>query len=455
VDSADGKLGNYDVTLVNGDLEVTPAALTVTVRDASRTYGDVNPAFAVDYAGFAPGEAPAALGGSLAFGTVATLASSVGSYPVWAAGLTSANYAIHYADGTLTVGPRAVSVAADAQGKIYGQSDPALTYRITGGALVNGDTFTGGLARDPGEDAGRYTIRQDMLALNGNYSLTYVGANLTISPAQTTTALTSSASPSSLAQPVTLTAMLAVVAPGADTPGGSVTFMDGTTPLATVPVVNGSATYTTSGLSRGDHSLTAMYANATANFAGSTAPALVQSVLNGAPVADSFTADAATAAVTIPVLAHASDPDGDVLAISGVTQGANGTVTINPDGTVTYALARYVSGTDTFTYTVGDGFGGTATGTVTVNVQASPVQGTTTLRSQVAGLPLDPAQKTILDSALRAAELLMGMGQPSAAVLPLDLFILDIQLLKRSGGLSATVADQLIGEAQAVIALLA
>jgi hypothetical protein len=90
---------------------------------------------------------------------------------------------------------------------------------------------------------------------------------------------------------------------------------------------------------------------------------------NKAPVAAS---DAAITArevpVAIKVLANDSDPDGDSLEVVGITQGANGEVALNDDGTVTYTLAEGFDGTDSFTYTVDDDHGGQATGGVTVTV---------------------------------------------------------------------------------------
>jgi hypothetical protein len=83
----------------------------------------------------------------------------------------------------LTITPRPITVTADAQTKVYGNSDPALTYKITSGSLAFTDTFTGALARAAGESVGTYAITQNTLALNGNYTLTYVGANLTITKA--------------------------------------------------------------------------------------------------------------------------------------------------------------------------------------------------------------------------------------------------------------------------------
>lgn len=78
-----------------------------------------------------------------------------------------------------------VTVSAVPNQKIYGESDPALTY-TPAQALIQGDTFTGMLKRLPGETAGTYTIEKGTLILNENYALTYVPASFTISKAQLT-----------------------------------------------------------------------------------------------------------------------------------------------------------------------------------------------------------------------------------------------------------------------------
>jgi VCBS repeat-containing protein len=71
--------------------------------------------------------------------------------------------------------------------------------------------------------------------------------------------------------------------------------------------------------------------------------------------------------VTIDVLANDSDPDGDPLTVTEATA-ENGTVTINPDGTITYTPDPDFNGTDTITYIADDGNGGTTPGTVTVTI---------------------------------------------------------------------------------------
>ncbi|MFT5523747.1 MAG: hypothetical protein ACI9HK_001695 [Pirellulaceae bacterium] len=104
--------------------------------------------------------------------------------------------------------------------------------------------------------------------------------------------------------------------------------------------------------------------------------------VNDLPVAvdDSGTTDEDTA-VIINVTGNDSDLDGDALSVNGVTNGTNGTVVNNNDGTVTFTPAANFNGTDTFTYTITDGNTGVATGTVTVAVDPindSPVGATDT-----------------------------------------------------------------------------
>jgi len=72
--------------------------------------------------------------------------------------------------------------------------------------------------------------------------------------------------------------------------------------------------------------------------------------------------------VTIDVLANDSDPDQDPLTVDSVTQGTNGSVAIDGNNMVTYTPSADFNGSDSFSYTVDDGFGGTATATVSVTI---------------------------------------------------------------------------------------
>ena len=175
---------NYAFSFVDGTLTIGQALLTVTAENQSRVYGATNPVFTASYAGFVNGDTASVLSGEPSLTTLATASSPVGAYPITAAvgTLSATNYAFSLVDGTLTIGQSTLTVTADALTKWYGQSDPALTYRITSGRLVNGESLSGVLSRMPGEDAGTYAILQGTLAASTNYSLVYVGTNLTIWP---------------------------------------------------------------------------------------------------------------------------------------------------------------------------------------------------------------------------------------------------------------------------------
>ncbi|MER2252821.1 MBG domain-containing protein [Methylorubrum podarium] len=173
---------NYALTYQGADLAVTARPVTVTAEAKSRVYGEVNPALTYTTTALGAG---AALSGTLA--TAATAASDVGTYAITQGSLTAAanpNYALTYVGAGLAVTPRPVTVTADAQTRLYGEADPALTYTVGGLGLVNGDRLGGGLASaaDARSPVGRYAITQGSLAASANYALTYEGADLTVTP---------------------------------------------------------------------------------------------------------------------------------------------------------------------------------------------------------------------------------------------------------------------------------
>jgi hypothetical protein len=91
--------------------------------------------------------------------------------------------------------------------------------------------------------------------------------NQVVSKATTTTTLTSSLNPSNYGQAVTFTAT--VLPQFSGTPTGSVVFKDGAKTLKTVTLSGGVASYTTSTLTSGTHTITATY-NGSTSFDGSS-----------------------------------------------------------------------------------------------------------------------------------------------------------------------------------------
>jgi len=113
---------------------------------------------------------------------------------------------------------------------------------------------------------------------NAVYSAVTLTASHKVDPASSTVTLTSSLNPAPLGGTITFTALISTSASAADS-SGSVTFFDGQAQLGSpVPLApTRAATWTTSGLGIGSHSITAIYSGS-AQVLGSASPALVESV---------------------------------------------------------------------------------------------------------------------------------------------------------------------------------
>lgn len=150
---------------------------------------------------------------------------------------------------------------------------------------------------------------------------------------------------------------------------------------------DGTIGYTPASGFTGDDSFTYTAEDAAGNQQSNT---ITVTVAASAPVA--LDADAATdqdTAVTVSVLDSAFNPAGGTLSVASVTQGTNGSVSINADGTVTYTPAAGYAGPDPFQYTVTDGSGNTATGTINVTVGPPPAGPTDEIDSDLAGIQTD------------------------------------------------------------------
>ncbi|WP_460490187.1 MBG domain-containing protein, partial [Belliella aquatica] len=171
---------NYAITLVNGTLTVNQKAVTITAEDKSKVYGEANPVLTFTYTGLVNGDEKVATEPNIA--TTATASSNVGTYPITLSGAVDANYAITLVNGTLSVGQKALIITADDKQKIYGESNPTLTFTYTG--LVNGDTQ---VATEPSiattatasSSVGTYPITLTG-GVDANYDITLVDGTLTV-----------------------------------------------------------------------------------------------------------------------------------------------------------------------------------------------------------------------------------------------------------------------------------
>ena len=94
---------NYNLTLVNGALNIGKAAATVTANDATKIQGSPNPIFTSTIIGLVNGETSAVLTAALGYNTSAITSSPAGNYAITPFGLSAANYDITFIDGVLAV----------------------------------------------------------------------------------------------------------------------------------------------------------------------------------------------------------------------------------------------------------------------------------------------------------------------------------------------------------------
>lgn len=154
----------------------------------------------------------------------------------------------------------------------FSSNDPSATlpsnYTFTGGdAGVH--TFTNGVTLNT---LGARTVSVADGGITGTTNVTVANS--------TTTGVTSSPNPSAQGANIALT--VTVTSPAGSVNTGSVTFQDGASPLGSVNVTNGVATFNTSSLAGGPHSITAAYSGG-GSFAASTSQTYTHYVLLSAP----------------------------------------------------------------------------------------------------------------------------------------------------------------------------
>lgn len=95
-------------------------------------------------------------------------------------------YDIAVTDGVLTIDAAniAIAVTIDDASKEYGDADPTFSWSVTSGSLGSGDSLTGSLYRESGEDVGNYTIFGNITGdlASGNYDVTLNEGVFTITP---------------------------------------------------------------------------------------------------------------------------------------------------------------------------------------------------------------------------------------------------------------------------------
>jgi large repetitive protein len=261
---------------------------------------------------------PVALSGGSATVTTSTL--SVGSYAVTAD--YSGDASFNTSSGTLAGGQTvnqansSTAVAASVNPSVFGQSvtfTAALTAVAPGAGTpsgsvqfkTNGVNLGSAVALASGSATltistlvvGTYTVTADYSGdTSFNTSSGTLAGGQTVNKANSLTAVASSANPATLGAPVTFTATLTAVAPGAGTPSGTVQFKtNGVDFGSAVALTAGTASQTLSNLATGNYTVAAEYSgdasfNASTNTlaGGQTVNPAVPARLVGAMVAGKF-----------------------------------------------------------------------------------------------------------------------------------------------------------------------
>ncbi|HVJ90749.1 MAG TPA: Ig-like domain-containing protein [Labilithrix sp.] len=324
-----------------------PPTGTVTFNDGANALG----AGAVDASGVA---------------TFTTSALTVGSHDITATYGGNQNYdpaTSGTLNQTVVAATTTTSVVSSSSSSVTGQG-VTLTATVTSNAAgtITGDVefkdgaeVIGSAALEPDGTATR-NVSFDVVGAH-DITATYLGSTnrasstsptlvQTVAHAATATVLTPSQNPSRANSSVTFSAVVSVTPPGSGTATGTVSFKIGAAIIGTAPLVNGVATFATSTLPAGAHSVTAEYGG-NAAFAGSLSAAVEHVVDAVAPlIVLSTTPDPSIAKGYITLTATISDPHD-----AGVPSGTINVATLRAGPTSAYA--------DAGTVEVGDG--GTAT----------------------------------------------------------------------------------------------
>ena len=202
--------GNYAITYDAGDLTINQRAITLAADDRSKIYGDSlvlgGSAFSLSSGILANSESVSSVSLTSPLNYDSSTTQGVGTYAdeitissaVGTGGFTAGNYAITYDPGNLTISQRPITLVANDQSKIYGDTLNLGTTSFTksSGTYANSElatavslTSANSYDSSTSQNAGIYSNEILIASATGsggfsesNYNVTYTGADLTINP---------------------------------------------------------------------------------------------------------------------------------------------------------------------------------------------------------------------------------------------------------------------------------
>ncbi len=415
-------IGAYDAlpvasqTALNSSLNPSMAGQSVTFTAAvTAVSSSAVPTGAVQFAVDGTNVGSPATLDSNGNATYTTTSLTVGSHSVTAAYTPTGAFTGSTSSAltqTVTVGSTTTALASSLNPSVYGQNvtltatvaggsgtpTGAVTFSVDGTAQASVTLSNGTAALTTSSlTVGSHTVTTAYSGDAANAASASAALTQAVNPVATTTALTSSLNPAKAGQAISFTAHV-----GGGSPTGTVTFSDGGTMLGTGMLANGIATFTTSALSAGTHSITASYGGNGVN-APSQSAALTQTVtaLPGTTLTVSSLTGAIGQAVTLSA----------TLKLTGGAALSGKTLTFSVDGTSVGTGVTNSAGTATKSYTIpstltvgshtitvsfaGDSSDGASSGTGTLTVAKAS---TTLTISAVSG---SPGQSVTLKATLK------------------------------------------------------
>lgn len=228
--------------------------------------------------------------------------------------------------------PLTFTAEVDVVGAGSGEPSGTVQFAADGEPIGAPVALNAGMATSPstGLDAGDHVITANY-AGDDRFAGASTSLDQEVSAAHTTTTVSSSPNPSVVGQEVTITATVTPVSPATGSPEGFVQFEIDGAPGTFAELSNGTATLSTTTLTRGAHQVKARYLSADPNFVTSTSTVATHTV-NKAATRTEVTSSAPVSAFGQPVTFTAS--------VSVQAPGAG-----SPSGTVTFTNGSTVLGT--------------------------------------------------------------------------------------------------------------
>jgi sugar lactone lactonase YvrE len=296
------------------------------------------------------------------------------------------------------------------------------------GALAAGTSCTFSINFVPsvaGSVSGSLVLNDNNLnGTNTNQTISLNGTGTGGTVVGTTTVLGSSQNPSSYSQSVMITATVAATS-GTATPTGTVQFsVDGSSVGSVVTLSSGTATYTTSTLAAGTHSITAVYSPGTgSSFTTSSATVLSQTVTRATPSVTAWpTANSITYGQTLAssmLSGGASTPAGSFAFTTPTTKpgagAASQSVTFTPTDATDYSTL-----TGTASVTVNKASSSTAlVSSLNPSIVGQSVNLTATVTGQYGGIATGTVTFSNGSTSLGGASLSGGSAVLATTALPL------------------------------------